>query len=221
MTLGTFGVGSPPHLTILALNKQYGLNIEPIHYRGEAPMFTDMLAQTVDGGIGTIVGAQPVLQSGAGAVVAVPRKRLTTFPEVRDVCRAGGGSAAVRSADLSMLRGAHRYANGHCRTPVGSHHAGGADRKGQDDVRRRSESMKDRCRCRRRASSMRGKRRVWIDLAAGNRRSENLASDPAPSHRRAASRQLSTCAATIWRLTSSLKELTLITKITGPIIAIE
>ncbi|MGM4926766.1 Bug family tripartite tricarboxylate transporter substrate binding protein [Tardiphaga sp. 804_B3_N1_9] len=92
MTLGTFGVGSPPHLTILALNKQYGLNIEPIHYRGEAPMFTDMLAQTVDGGIGTIVGAQPVLQSGAGAVVAVPRKRLTTFPEVRTFAEQGADS---------------------------------------------------------------------------------------------------------------------------------
>jgi tripartite-type tricarboxylate transporter receptor subunit TctC len=92
VTLGTFGVGSPAHLTILALNRQYGLNIEPIHYRGEAPMFTDVVAQTVDGGVGTIVGAQPVLQSGSGQVIAVPRKRLTTFPEVRTFAEQGAES---------------------------------------------------------------------------------------------------------------------------------
>lgn len=92
MTLGTFGVGSPPHLTILALNKQYGLNIEPIHYRGEAPMFTDLVAQTIDGGVGTIVGAQPVLQSGSGQVIAVPRKRLTTFPDVPTFAEQGADS---------------------------------------------------------------------------------------------------------------------------------
>jgi tripartite-type tricarboxylate transporter receptor subunit TctC len=92
VTLGTFGVGSPPHLTVLALNKQYGLNIEPIHYRGEAPMFTDVIAQTVDGGVGTIIGAQPVLQSGSGRVIAVPRKRLLTHPDVKTFAEQGADS---------------------------------------------------------------------------------------------------------------------------------
>jgi tripartite-type tricarboxylate transporter receptor subunit TctC len=91
-TLGTFGVGSPPHLMILALNEQYGLNIEPVHYRGEAPMFTDILAKTIEGGGGTIVGAQPVLQSRAARVIAVPRRRLLTYPDVRTFAEQGATS---------------------------------------------------------------------------------------------------------------------------------
>ncbi|WP_339027932.1 tripartite tricarboxylate transporter substrate binding protein [Bradyrhizobium symbiodeficiens] len=92
MTIGTFGVGSPAHLAILALNKQYGLNIEPIHYRGEVPMWNGVLAQIIDGGIGTIVGAQPVLQAGSGRIIAVPRKRLTIFPEVMTFAEQGAAS---------------------------------------------------------------------------------------------------------------------------------
>ena len=40
VNFGTYSAGSSPHMTINELNKQYGLKIEPIHYRGEAPMWT-------------------------------------------------------------------------------------------------------------------------------------------------------------------------------------
>lgn len=93
VSLGTFGVGSPPHLSIIELNKQYGLKIEPVHYRGEAPMFTDMLGQVIDGGIGTFIGAQPVLQGGACVPIAVPRKRLTTLPDVKTFKEQGATSS--------------------------------------------------------------------------------------------------------------------------------
>lgn len=92
VSLGTFGVGSPPHLTIIELNKQYDLKIEPVHYRGEAPMFTDILGQVIDGGIGSYIGAQPVIQSGAGIPIAVPRKRLTTLPDVKTFREQGANS---------------------------------------------------------------------------------------------------------------------------------
>ena len=91
-SLGTFGVGSPPHLTIIELNKQYDLKIEPVHYRGEAPMFTDILGQVIDGGIGSYIGAQPVIQSGSGIPIAVSRKRLTTLPDVKTFKEQGANS---------------------------------------------------------------------------------------------------------------------------------
>ena len=34
VNFGTYGAGSAPHMTIVALNEQYGLKIAPIHYRG-------------------------------------------------------------------------------------------------------------------------------------------------------------------------------------------
>jgi tripartite-type tricarboxylate transporter receptor subunit TctC len=92
VTLGTFGVGSLAHLTIMELNKQYGLNIEAVHYRGEAPMWTDVIGQTIDGGVGSVTGAQPVLQTGAGHAIAVPRKRLATMPEVKTFAEQGATS---------------------------------------------------------------------------------------------------------------------------------
>ena len=83
VSLGTFGNGSPAHLTIVELNKQFGLQIEPVHYRGEAPMFTDIVGNVIDGGVGSYIGAQSVLQSGAGIAIAVPRKRLPVIPDVK------------------------------------------------------------------------------------------------------------------------------------------
>lgn len=92
VSIGTFGVGSPGHLTIIELNKQFGLKIEPIHYRGEAPMFTDLVGQVIDGGVGTFIGAQPVLQTGTAIPIAVPRKRLTTLPDVKTFKEQGADS---------------------------------------------------------------------------------------------------------------------------------
>ena len=71
VNFGTFGVGSGPHRTIIALNKQYGLKIEPIHYRGEAPMWTGLMEGTLDAAMGSYVAAQAVLQSNLGVVFAV------------------------------------------------------------------------------------------------------------------------------------------------------
>lgn len=82
VSIGTFGVGSPAHLTIAELNRQFGLKIEPVHYRGEAPMLTDVASQVLDGGVGTYASALPIIQAGACVPVAVPRKRLTTLPHV-------------------------------------------------------------------------------------------------------------------------------------------
>ena len=41
-SIGTYAAGSFAHIAVAELNKQYGLKIEPVHYRGEAPMWTDL-----------------------------------------------------------------------------------------------------------------------------------------------------------------------------------
>jgi tripartite-type tricarboxylate transporter receptor subunit TctC len=53
VSVGTYAAGSFAHIAIAELNKQYGLNIEPVHYRGEAPMWTDLAGQSIDGAIGS------------------------------------------------------------------------------------------------------------------------------------------------------------------------
>jgi tripartite-type tricarboxylate transporter receptor subunit TctC len=70
-------------MTINDLNKQYGLNIEPVHYRGEAPMWTGMLEGMLDAAMGSYTAAQSVLQSDRGVAFAVHSKKVDAIPNIK------------------------------------------------------------------------------------------------------------------------------------------
>ena len=89
---GTYSAGSAPHMTINELNRQYGLNIEPIHYRGEAPMWTGLAEGTLDVAMGSYTAAQSVLQNGRGVAFAVHSKRIDAIPNVRTLPEQGATS---------------------------------------------------------------------------------------------------------------------------------
>src|ERR1700752_1991759 len=82
VNIGTYGAGSYAHMAIAEMNKAYGLKMEPVHYRGEAPMWTDLAGGFIDGAHGSYSAALSVLQSGRGHAVAVSRKRMSTLPDV-------------------------------------------------------------------------------------------------------------------------------------------
>lgn len=78
---GSYGVGSTPHVLIETMAKQYGFKIEVIQYRGEAPMWADVAAQTLDGASGSYAAGSPVIQSGRGKLIAVTGDRLPPHPD--------------------------------------------------------------------------------------------------------------------------------------------
>ena len=92
VNFGTYSAGSAPHMTINELNKQYGLKIEPIHYRGEAPMWTGLLDGTLDVAMGSYTAAQTVLQGDKGVVFAVHSKKVDAIPNVRTLPEQGATS---------------------------------------------------------------------------------------------------------------------------------
>lgn len=92
VNFGTYSAGSAPHMTINELNKQYGLNIEPVHYRGEAPMWTGLMEGTLDVAMGSYTAAQPVLQSNLGTVFAVHSKKVDAIPQIRTLPEQGATS---------------------------------------------------------------------------------------------------------------------------------
>jgi tripartite-type tricarboxylate transporter receptor subunit TctC len=93
VSMGSFALGSAPHLIAVELNKQYGLNVEAVHYRGEAPMWTDLGGQTLDLAIGSYNAAQGVLQSGRGKPIATTGlKRLPVLPDVATMVEQGDKS---------------------------------------------------------------------------------------------------------------------------------
>ena len=89
---GSFGVGSTPHMLIETMAKQYGFKAEVIQYRGEAPMFADVAAQTLDGAYGSYTAASPVIQSGRGRVIAVIGDRLKPHPDIPTMIEQGAVS---------------------------------------------------------------------------------------------------------------------------------
>lgn len=92
VNFGTYSAGSAPHMTVHELNKQYGLAIEPIHYRGEAPMWTGMLEGTLDVAMGSYTAAQSVLQSDRGTVFAVHSKKVDAIPDIKTLPEQGATS---------------------------------------------------------------------------------------------------------------------------------
>lgn len=92
VNFGTYSAGSSPHITINELNKQYGLNIEPIHYRGEAPMWTGLAEGSIDAAMGSLTAAQSVLQSDRGVVFAVHSKKVDAIPNIKTLPEQGATS---------------------------------------------------------------------------------------------------------------------------------
>lgn len=83
VSIGTYGAGSYSHCAVEALNRHYGLKMEAVHYRGEAPMWIDVASGAVQAGSGSYAAASPVLQSGNGRAIAVPTKtRMRKLPDV-------------------------------------------------------------------------------------------------------------------------------------------
>lgn len=92
VNFGTYSAGSSPHITINELNKQYGLKIEPIHYRGEAPMWTGLIEGTLDVAMGSYTAAQSALQSNNGVVFAVHSKKVDAIPTIKTLPELGATS---------------------------------------------------------------------------------------------------------------------------------
>lgn len=83
VSLGTYAAGSYSHIAVAELNRIFGLKMEAVHYRGEAPMWQDVAAGVIAGGSGSVAAATSVLQSGIGLPIAVPQtKRMRILPNV-------------------------------------------------------------------------------------------------------------------------------------------
>ncbi len=86
---GSYGVGSTPHVLIETIAKQYGIKFQVIQYRGEAPMWTDVAGQTLDGAAGSYAAAAPVIQAGTGILIAVAGGRLPPYADTPTMTEQG------------------------------------------------------------------------------------------------------------------------------------
>ncbi len=79
---GAYGPGSTPHVLIETMAKQYGFKAEVVQYRGEAAMWSDVAAQSLDGASGSPAASAAVIASGKGRAIAITGDRLASYPDV-------------------------------------------------------------------------------------------------------------------------------------------
>ncbi len=106
VSLGTYAAGSYSHLAVAELNKHFGLQMEAIHYRGEAPMWQDVAAGVIAGGSGSLAAAASVLQSGIAIPIAVPQTtRMSKLPNVPTFLEQGVSAKAFQLKGFICLVG--------------------------------------------------------------------------------------------------------------------
>ncbi|WP_425066655.1 Bug family tripartite tricarboxylate transporter substrate binding protein [Reyranella sp.] len=82
-SFGTTGIGSLAHIFCMKLNDTFGIEMEPVHYRGEAPMWADLSAGVTQVACSTLQGASAAIQAGNARPVAVPTmNRSRRLPDV-------------------------------------------------------------------------------------------------------------------------------------------
>jgi tripartite-type tricarboxylate transporter receptor subunit TctC len=106
VSIGTYGAGSYAHIAVAQLNKIFSLKIEPVHYRGEAPMWADLAGGSIQGAIGSYAAGAGVLQSGKGVPIAVPQtRRMSKLPNVATFVEQGVNDKAFRMRGFICLVG--------------------------------------------------------------------------------------------------------------------
>lgn len=96
VNLGTYAAGSYAHMVVAELNKEFDLKMEAAHYKGEAPMWTDVGGGITDAGTGSYGAALPLLQSGRARAIGVSRKRIRQLPDVATFQEQGVQSKAFQ-----------------------------------------------------------------------------------------------------------------------------
>ena len=82
VNFGSPGAGSQPHLAAELLLRDAGVKGIIIHYRGDAPAYTELLAGRIDATLTAITAALPHIQSGKLRVLGVASaERSPLFPD--------------------------------------------------------------------------------------------------------------------------------------------
>lgn len=90
VSAGTYAAGSPAHIFLDNIVKDFGLDVPIVHYRGEAAMWTDMAAGVCQIACGSYQAAQVVLQNGTGVPIAVPTTtRMKKLPDIPTMAEQG------------------------------------------------------------------------------------------------------------------------------------
>lgn len=83
ITLGNYAQGSYPHMLAQQMTARMGAQVEPVPYKGEAPMWLDLASGQTTAAQGSVLAVMPHVQSGRVRPIAVSgRVRSALMPDV-------------------------------------------------------------------------------------------------------------------------------------------
>ena len=131
LNFGSPGVGTPGHLATLLFNKQAGIELVHIAYKGSGPTTMALLQKEVDVFFGTPAAVEPYIRSGDFKPLAVTSKaRFAAFPTVPTIAQSGlpgmsdfnieiwWGLLAPSKTDPAVLDKLHEAATAAVRDPA-------------------------------------------------------------------------------------------------------
>ncbi len=90
VNFGSWALGSSAHIFAQALNEKYGLKIEVVTYKGEAPMWQDMGAGSLQAAMGSPQAMNALLVKGdIKPIVAASRVRFARLPDLKTSAEQG------------------------------------------------------------------------------------------------------------------------------------
>jgi tripartite-type tricarboxylate transporter receptor subunit TctC len=90
MNYGTFGVGSPPHLSMALLQSMAGIKLTAVHYRGGNLALNDIIGGHIDAVFISVAQLKQPAEAGKLRPIAVGTKqRLAEFPNLPTIDESG------------------------------------------------------------------------------------------------------------------------------------
>ncbi len=126
LNFGSGGVGNPQHLTMEMLKAQAGIDIVHIPFKGDAPLFTSLVAGDIELACTPLSTALPHIQAGTLKALAVTgATRVAAFPDVPTVAESYPGFISTSwqgwfvpaSTPSDIVMKLNGYARGALKTP--------------------------------------------------------------------------------------------------------
>ncbi|MBI5257924.1 MAG: tripartite tricarboxylate transporter substrate binding protein [Burkholderiales bacterium] len=89
LSMGSYAPGSYPHMMADLFSRNYGLKVQVVHYRGEAPMWVDVAGGQVQVAVGSYQAFNTVSTRGVKAIGVTGKYRSPRLPDVPTLIEQG------------------------------------------------------------------------------------------------------------------------------------
>jgi tripartite-type tricarboxylate transporter receptor subunit TctC len=89
LNYGSTGIGNPLHLTVEMIKSAADIELQPVPYRGDAPLMTALIAGEIEIAVVPMATGRPHIEAGRLRALAITGRRSPVLPEVATLMEQG------------------------------------------------------------------------------------------------------------------------------------